>query len=131
MEIVYPKYIFTPSSAFKLYIVVQKIWIGYYEVIGLSDVIYHDFRPANMYYQDGKLHGKLQFCWIWSSYTCNYSIILIEPNPLFSLFNNVFLRSLHKIFPVGHTCLVWYAGILAEFLIVRSCHITCSVSLQN
>ena len=48
MEIVYPKYIFTPSPAFKLYIVVQKIWIGYYEVIGLSVVIYHDFRPANI-----------------------------------------------------------------------------------
>ena len=52
MEIVYPKYIFTPSPAFKLYTVVQKIWIGYYEVIGLSVVIYHDFRPANIYYQN-------------------------------------------------------------------------------
>ena len=52
MEIVYPKYIFTPSPAFKLYIVVQKIWNGYYEVIGLSVDIYHDFRLANIYYQD-------------------------------------------------------------------------------
>ena len=56
MEIVYPKYIFTPSPAFKFYIVVQKIWIGYYEVIGLSVVIYHDFRPA--YINWLKIHGK-------------------------------------------------------------------------